>query len=134
MVDVPVLVRPVARGEIIRARDIQMVRLRADQVSPTHINDPDKLADKGARTVLPTGQPIRVSDIGPPVLIPKNSMVNVKIASQRLSIVMQAKALEDGAEGETVRVLNTRSNKIIQGTVNDRGEVVVITSYSMVSN
>ncbi|MBI3515351.1 MAG: flagellar basal body P-ring formation protein FlgA, partial [Proteobacteria bacterium] len=109
-------------------------RLRADQVGATHINDPDKLVDKSARRVLPAGAPVRVSDVSAPILVPKNSMVNVKIASSRLSIVMQGKALEDGAEGEHVRVLNTRSNKIVQGTVNGRGEVVVITSYSLVSN
>jgi flagella basal body P-ring formation protein FlgA len=134
MVDVPVPVRPISPLEVIRGRDIEMARLRADQVGPTHINDPDKLVDKSARRVLPAGQPVRVSDISAPILVPKNSMVNVKIASNRLSIVMQGKALEDGAEGEPVRVLNTRSNKIIQGVVNKSGEVVVITSYSVVSN
>jgi flagella basal body P-ring formation protein FlgA len=134
MVDVPVPVRPIANGEVVRARDIQMARLRADQVGATHINDPDKLVDKSARRVLPAGQPVRVSDVANPVLVPKNSMVNVKIASNRLTIVMQGKALEDGSEGEQVRVLNTRSNKIVQGTVNAKGEVVVLTSYSMVSN
>jgi len=131
MVDMPVPVRPIAPLEVIRGRDIEMVRLRADQVGPTHINDPDKLVDKSARRVLPAGQPVRVSDISAPILVPKNSMVNVKVASARLSIVMQGKALEDGAEGEPVRVLNTRSNKIVQGVVNKSGEVVVTTSYSV---
>jgi flagella basal body P-ring formation protein FlgA len=134
MVDVPVPVRPIGPLEVIRGRDIQMVRMRADQVGPTHINDPDKLVDKSARRVLPAGQPVRVSDISNPILVPKNSMVNVRIASARLTIVMQGKALEDGAEGDQVRVVNTRSNKIVQGMVNSRGEVVVTTSYSMVSN
>ncbi len=134
MVDMPVPVRPIAPLEVIRGRDIEMVRLRVDQVGPTHINDPDKLVDKSARRVLPAGQPVRVGDISAPVLVPKNGMVNVKVASARLNIVMQGKALEDGAEGESVRVLNTRSNKIIQGVVNGRGEVVVTTAYSVVSN
>jgi len=133
-VDIPVLVRPVAAGEVIRARDIEIVRLRADQVAATHVNDPDKLLDKSARHVLPAGQPIRVSDISAPLLVVKNNLVNVKIASTRLSIIMQGKALEDGAEGDSIRVVNTRSNKIVQGTVTGRGEVVVVTSYSLVSN
>jgi flagella basal body P-ring formation protein FlgA len=134
MVDMPVPVRPIGPLEVIRARDIQMVRLRADQVGPTHINDPDKLVDKSARRVLPAGAPIRVSDISAPILVAKNNIVNVKVASSRLSIVMQGKALEDGAEGEQVRVVNPRSNKIVQGVVTARGEVVVTTSYSVVSN
>ena len=133
-VDIPVLVRPIATGEVIRARDIQMVRLHADQVGPTNINDPDKLADKSARRVLPAGQPIRVSDVGAPVLVIKNNLVNVTINTARLSIVMQGKAMEDGAEGDTVRVVNTRSSKIVQGVVSGKGEVIVKTSYSVVSN
>jgi flagella basal body P-ring formation protein FlgA len=132
--EVPVLVRPVAAGEVIRARDIEVVRLRADQVGPTQINDPDKLLDKSARRVLPAGQPIRVSDIAAPILVAKNNLVNVKINSTRLSIVMQGKALEDGAEGDQIRVVNTRSNKIVQGVVSGRGEVVVTTGYSVVLN
>jgi flagella basal body P-ring formation protein FlgA len=134
MVDIPVLVRPVAAGEVIRARDIQMVRLHADQVGPTNINDPDKLADKSARRVLPAGQPIRVSDVSAPVLVSKNNLVNVTITTKRLSITMQGKAMEDGAEGDTVRIVNTRSNKIVQGVVSGKGEVVVSTGYSVVSN
>ncbi|MEJ0067696.1 MAG: flagellar basal body P-ring formation chaperone FlgA [Pseudomonadota bacterium] len=133
-VEIPVLVRPLAAGEVIRARDIEVVRLRADQVNATQINDPDKLLDKSARHVLPAGQPIRVSDISAPLLVIKNNLVNVKIASARLSIIMQGKALEDGAEGDTVRVVNTRSNKIVQGLVSGRGEIVVTTSYSVVLN
>jgi flagella basal body P-ring formation protein FlgA len=134
MVDMPVPVRPIAPLEVIRGRDIEMVKMRADQVGPTQINDPDKLVDKSARRVLPAGQPVRVSDISAPILVPKNSMVNVKIASTRLTIVMQGKALEDGAEGDQVRVLNPRSNKIVQGAVNKSGEVIVITSYSPTPN
>jgi flagella basal body P-ring formation protein FlgA len=111
-----------------------MVRLRVDQIAATHVNDPDKLVDKAAKRVLPAGQPIKVSDISMPLLVAKNSMVNVRIASNRLNITMQGKSMDDGAEGDTVRVVNTRSNKIVQGTVNGRGEVVVITSYSLASN
>lgn len=133
-VDVPVLVRPFGVGEVIRGRDIQMVRLRADQVGATHVNDPDKLVDKSARRVLPAGQPVKVGDISMPILVAKNSMVNVRIASNRLNITMQGKAMDEGAEGDTVRVVNTRSNKIVQGTVSSRGEVVVLTSYSLASN
>jgi flagella basal body P-ring formation protein FlgA len=133
-VDVPVLIRPIGVGEVIRGRDIEMVRLRTDQVGATHVNDPDKLVDKSAKRVLPAGQPIKVSDITMPLLVTKNSMVNVKIASSRLAIVMQGKCMDDGAEGDTVRVVNTRSSKIVQGTVNGRGEVVVLTSYSLASN
>jgi len=133
-VDIPELVRPIAAGEVIRARDIQMVRLHADQVAATTINDPDMLADKSARRVLPTGQPIRVSDVSAPVMVVKNNLVNVTINTARLSIVMQGKAMEDGAEGDTVRVVNTRSGKIVQGVVSGKGEVVVKTSYSVVSN
>lgn len=134
VVDVPVLVRPIGVGEVIRARDIEMVRLKSEQVGATHVNDPDKLVDKSAKRVLPAGQPIKVGDITMPLLVAKNSMVNVRIASSRLNITMQGKSMDDGAEGDTVRVVNTRSNKIVHGTVNGRGEVVVMTSYSMASN
>jgi flagella basal body P-ring formation protein FlgA len=130
----PVPVRPIGAGEIIRARDIEMVRLRSDQVGPTNVNDPDKLLDKSARRVLPAGQPVRVSDIAAPILVNRNALVNVTIASKRLSIVMQGKALDEGAEGDTVRVVNTRSNKVVQGTVSGHNEVTVMTAYSVVSN
>jgi flagella basal body P-ring formation protein FlgA len=131
MADVPVLSRPVATGEVIRARDIEMVRMRVEQLGATAINDPDKLVDKAARHVLPAGQPIRVSDIQSPVLVAKNSIVTVKVQTARLSITMQAKALDDGAEGDTVRTINTRSDKIVQGVVSGRGEIVVTTAYSV---
>jgi len=132
--DMPVLVRPVAAGEVIRARDIELVKMRVDQINATTVNDPDKLLDKAARKVLPAGQPVRVSDVMAPLLVTKNHMVNVKITTARLAITMQGKALDDGAEGDKVRVVNTRSDKIVQGVVSGKGEVVVSTAYSVVSN
>jgi flagella basal body P-ring formation protein FlgA len=134
MTEVAVPARAIQTGEIIRARDLQIVRLRTDQVGKANLAEAGQLVGRSARRPLAANQPVRASDLVMPTVITRNAMITVKVASDRMSLSMQAKALDDGAIGDTVRVQNTRSNRIIQGVVTAAGEVTVNTAYSVAAN
>ena len=42
-----------------------------------------------------------------------------------MTLIARVKAAEDGAKGQTIRVLNTRSNRTVEGVVVGPGRVVV---------
>ncbi|MDX2103579.1 MAG: flagella basal body P-ring formation protein FlgA [Alphaproteobacteria bacterium] len=125
VLDVAVPNRVIQPGETIRARDLQTVRLRTDQVGRVHVTEMDRLVGRAARRLLVAGQPVRAGDVQAPILVTRNGIVTVRLAHPTLALAMQGKALDDGAEGDSVRIVNPRSNKTIQGVVTGPGEVTV---------
>jgi flagellar basal body P-ring formation protein FlgA len=49
------------------------------------------------------------------------------LQSATLLLTAQAKALEDGTQGQAIRVSNTRSGKTLDATVNGPGTVILAT-------
>jgi flagella basal body P-ring formation protein FlgA len=130
-IDAVVLTRPIQPGDVIRARDLEVIRVRAEQAGAAVIRDPARMIGRTVRRTLLAGQPIRGQDLAPVLWVQRNSLVTVKVDSSRIAIAMQGKALDDGAEGDRVRVINTRSDKTIQGIVTGPGEVTVQSVYAI---
>ncbi|MCX8500952.1 MAG: flagellar basal body P-ring formation chaperone FlgA [Alphaproteobacteria bacterium] len=125
IVMVPVALHTLQRGAVITTSDLGFVRLPAERVPRQSISDSSQLVGKTVLRDLPAAQPIRGSDIGTPNLVLRNSPVTVSLQNGAISVTMQGTALEDGREGQLVRVMNPNSKRIIQGTVRGVGLVVV---------
>jgi flagella basal body P-ring formation protein FlgA len=80
---------------------------------------------------MAAGTAIRSNELAPVLFVTRNSLITVKVDSPRMSLVMQAKSMDDGAEGDTIRVVNTRSDKMLQGIVTGPGEVTVRSGYQI---
>lgn len=125
IIEVPVLARPVSANEVIRDRDVQIQNMRVTEVTGGVVTDLQRLVGKSARRPLPALKPVRATDLVAPVLVARNSQVTVRVVQGTMTLAMQGRALDEGSEGERVRVLNTRSNKQIEGTVIGAGLVQV---------
>jgi flagella basal body P-ring formation protein FlgA len=134
MIEVPVPVRPIEAGEIIRATDLGFERMRADRLNKQVVTETSHLVGKTTKHALSATQPIRVTDIGTTLLVTKNGIVSVRIVSGRLNLMMQGKSMDDGGEGDTVRVVNPRSGKVLQGVVHGAGTVYVDPGYPIAVN
>lgn len=133
-IEVPVLARPIGAGEIIRREDVQLVALPASRLAPGTVADLDRLIGKASRRPLAAQRPIRTTDVAAPVLVARNSVVTVRVSGQNgLTLAMTGRALDEGAEGDRVRVLNTRSSKQIEGIVVGAGLVEVGSAASPLS-
>ncbi len=122
---VPVLRRPLGAGEVIRKDDLAWVQLRADAIKPEIALDPDKLVGQSPRQRLAANQPIKEADVRPPLLVARNGAVTVLLRSGNMSLSAQGKSLDDGARGETVRVLNLQSRRTIEAQVTGPDTVAV---------
>lgn len=88
----------------------------------------DRLVDvigQEARVVLYPGKPIGVDDIGPPALVSRNQLVRVLFSSQGLEIQTEGRALERGAIGDRVRIMNLSSRATLFGQVQADGSIKV---------
>lgn len=127
VVEVPVLVQRARRGELIRARDLNMVRLRRNAIARDAILDPAEIIGLTPKRYLRGGVPLRPADLQPPVLVRRGSLVTLTLRTARLVVTARGRAMDNGARGEVVRVVNQRSKSTIEGVVTGPGLVTIST-------
>jgi len=125
LAEVPTLGRQVMPGEAIQAADIAWIPMPVDRVGRGVVLDLDLLVGMTTRRPLRVGEPIRQHDLLHPVVVPKNSLVSIVYQTERMVLTAQGRALEDGALGRVVRIMNTKSNTVINAVVEATGRVSV---------
>lgn len=113
----PVLRRSIGVGETIRAADVEMAQVREDAARRDLISNPEKLIGLTARQRLREREPVREIDVRPATLVTRNGNVTIVLQLGNMSLTAQGRAVEEGAKGDTIRVLNTTSNRQIEGVV-----------------
>jgi flagellar basal body P-ring formation protein FlgA len=126
-VPVAVPLRALARGEVVRAADLTIERRpKADfRDSAPPATEAIGLA---MRHPVRAGQPLRVSDLMRPEVVQRNEAVTLVYEAPGLVLTIRGKALDAGAEGDLVSVLNVQSKRTVQGTVAGPARVVVRTT------
>jgi flagella basal body P-ring formation protein FlgA len=117
LVEVPVLARRVQRGDNIRDEHVETIEMRRDAVARDVVLDRSQIVGKTPRRLLDVGKPLRSKDLQTPLLVEKGKLVTVVLQNRQLLITAQGRALENGAEGDVIRISNTRSRNTIQGVV-----------------
>ena len=125
IVEVPVLNRRMRPGEVIRAADIDLVRTRSARLARNAILDRQAMVGMTPRRYVRAGIPVRHGDLRQPVIVAKGSTVTLFLRTPAMMLTAKGRAGQDGARGETIRVVNTRSNKSVEGVVVGHGRVVV---------
>ena len=131
---VPVLTRRVLRGEVIDHRDIRWQRVRASRLPSDVIMEPEDLAGLSPKRTLRVGTPIRATEVRPPVVVAKGTFVTLVLDTPNMTLTARGRALQDGADGDTIRVTNAQSRTTVEGVVTGAGKVAVPYSGSVVVN
>lgn len=125
LIDIAVLVRPIARGEQITASDLDWVALAPAKLPKSAVFDPDHIIGSEARRRLTPGRVLTNNDIRPQRLVRRGEPVRLVYADGELRLTALGTARDDGAFGELVRVLNPESRLEIQGIATGPAEVTV---------
>ena len=115
--DVYVPAEIIRKGDIITRDKLKQISVRSSRVKPVFVTDAEKLVGKEAKKTLKEGKLVSAKDIGAKVLIKKGDVVTVIYKTDRMQITAKAEALEDGAEGDKIELLNTKSQKALYGEV-----------------
>ncbi|MFT4246790.1 MAG: flagellar basal body P-ring formation chaperone FlgA [Pseudomonas sp.] len=123
--DVLVLNRGIAAGETIGLADISIERRDAARIAGAALASPADAVGKTARRVLPAGTLLSASDVVSPRLVRRGDTVELVSRRNGLEVRMTGRALSDAGQDERVSVENASSRRIVQGTVEATGAVVV---------
>lgn len=121
--DIYVPARNIDKGEIISPEMLKTISVRMNRVKPMFVVDRDKLVNQEAKKYLKEGKIINDRDIGHKILIKKNDLVTVIYKTDKMQITARGQARQDGAKGDKIEVENTKSKKILIGTVVDTDTV-----------
>jgi len=125
VLEVPVLARRHATGEVIKKGSVKWIKVRANRVQRDVVINLTGLVGKSGRRSLAADQPIRASEVRRPILVPRNSLVTIVLQTPLMRLTAQGRALEEGSRGDTIRINNSRSKKVVEAVVDGPGRVSV---------
>lgn len=126
VVRVPVLNRALGRGDVVGERDIGWVEMRSNAVRRDLVTDVRQMIGQEPRTQLRAGAPVRSADLQRPVLVPRNSLVTMVIASPFMRLTAQGRSIDEGGKGDVIRITNLHSKRVVEAVVDGPGTVVVV--------
>jgi flagella basal body P-ring formation protein FlgA len=121
-VETSVIVRNVDRNEVLKASDLATERRPKAEVGADSARF-ERAVGMQTRKALRAGQVLRMADLSKPDLVQRDKMITLIYDGDGLYLTMRAKALDNGAEGDTVSVMNIQSKRTLQGVVTGTNQV-----------
>lgn len=122
---VPVATRPLAKGQIVSASDIQFQKVNGTAVGRDILENLGDLVGRSVTKDVGQGEMFRAGSVGIPSVVASGSRVVLLFRQNRLEASASGVALEAGGLGQEIRVRNSQSNKVVTGRVIEPGTVLV---------
>jgi flagellar basal body P-ring formation protein FlgA len=117
MVEVPVLARPIERGETIRREDLAWGSFARASVRVDAMRDIGDLVGLQAVRRLNGGRVVRAGDVAMPWLVRRGDPLSLVLKRAGLEIAGPGVALDHGRHGEPVRIQNATSGEVREAVV-----------------
>jgi flagella basal body P-ring formation protein FlgA len=122
---IPVAVRPLTKGTVVSANDIQLQKVNGTSVGRDVVENIGDLVGRSVTKDVGQGEMFRASVVVLPPVIAAGSRVTVIFRQNRLEASASGVALENGAVGQEIQVRNEQSKRVITGRVSEPGLVIV---------
>ena len=130
MAVVPVPIAQIPAGTLVTEDLIDWVEVPARRVSARTLVDAGAILGLEARRPLAAGRPMMAGDVRRPVMVARGAMVTMRITMPGISLTALGRSMEAASLGDVVRLVNTASNKQVQGVVTGPNEVQIPTAGS----
>lgn len=115
--EIPVLNRKVGSSDVITRHDITWIEIDQSQITSNLIIDEKQLIGYAPRRVISEMSLVRTTDVVMPLSVNKGDTVTVQLISDKIQLATKARALSNGVVGDTIRILNVSSNRVIDAIV-----------------
>jgi len=106
-----------AAGSVLRAVDVVPATVRTATLRGDAVRTADQAVGQALRHAVAEGQPLLLAELQRPVAIAKGARVTMEIRLPGLSVIAQGIALDSGALGERIQVLNPASRMTVAGDI-----------------
>jgi flagella basal body P-ring formation protein FlgA len=117
--------RELKQGQVIGISDIAVERRPKASFSPTTLTTIEQAQGLSTKHALRAGQVIRQADVAKPELVARGETVTIMFQVPGILVTILGKAVEPGALGDLIGVVNAQSKRTIQATVIGHGRVSV---------
>lgn len=115
----------IRKGDIITAGNLKLTEMDISRVdSPYRL--PRQVIGMQAKRTITAGKPFTTRNLEAPPVVRRGELVRVIAKSGRMQISTTGIATMDARPGDSIRVKNIQSDKLISGRVNSSGVVTVI--------
>jgi flagella basal body P-ring formation protein FlgA len=129
-VEIAVPTRALARGDVVKTSDVTIERRAKSELTGEPVALANDVVGLAARRPVRLGAALRTADLMKPELVQRNETVTLQYQVPGVIVTLRGKALDSGAEGDTVSVLNIESKRTVQGIVTGPGRVTVSSAPS----
>ncbi|WP_167767491.1 flagellar basal body P-ring formation chaperone FlgA [Bradyrhizobium frederickii] len=123
-VEVAVLTRDIDRADTLKSSDVALERRPKAEITGEPASR-ERSVGMQLRRAMRAGMPLRAADIVKPDFVVRDQSVTIIYQAPGLYLTTRGKAIESGAEGDTVGVLNLHSKRTLTGVVTGRGQVTI---------
>jgi len=123
--DVIVTTETVSKGEFLKASQVKLERRSLNFLHNGYLKTLQQAIGQRLKTTLAKGLVIRPNQLNRPYDIKRGQNVNILAKSDLISVRNKGKALSDARIGDRIRVKNSSTDKIVEGTVTYNGLVEI---------
>ncbi|MBK1716732.1 flagellar basal body P-ring formation chaperone FlgA [Thiocystis violacea] len=122
---VVVLERALSGRQVIQAEDVRLERQETSNLTSGFFTETGSVVGLASKRRLLPGQVLTNAHVAARQLVERGQEVTLFVVKPGLTVRMKGEALEDGAEGQRIRVRNRSSKRIVEGHVEPSGAVRV---------
>ncbi|MDE2583029.1 MAG: flagellar basal body P-ring formation protein FlgA [Rhodospirillales bacterium] len=125
-VELPVAATRLPAGTVLAAGDLRQVRRLRSAVPAGAVVQADEAVGQQLRQMVPAGAPFLRNMLRAPRLVRRGAAVLIRLDRPGLALTASGRALDSGAAGDRVRVLNPVSHAVLEARVAGPGLVRVL--------
>ncbi|MDB5490859.1 MAG: flgA [Micavibrio sp.] len=125
MTTIPVLKNALRNGDMIGEGDIEMVDFFTSDIQGNTMLKASDVIGMTPRRMAMAGKPINAVDLQSPQLVDRGQGVTIIFKAGPLNLTAMGKALQAGARGDVIHVVNNSSNRTVDAIISGEREVTV---------
>ncbi|MFB6356776.1 MAG: flagellar basal body P-ring formation chaperone FlgA [bacterium] len=122
---VPVATQPISRGSKLTKGNIRWEERNINNINRSLITDHNKLLGMKASRNLRPGQLVTAARVKKPIVIERRESIQIIYRKNGITVNVPGESREEGAVGDTIKVINKSSETELRGKVVESGKVLV---------
>ncbi|KTC89699.1 flagellar basal body P-ring formation chaperone FlgA [Fluoribacter dumoffii] len=118
--------RPLLKGTRVTENDIYQTEMDVQKLNHGYFSEKDLLIGEVCKQNIPQNSPLTPNNIEAAKLIHKGERISIVVNDNNLTVSMDGVSMEEGSLGETIKVRNLSSKKIIEAQITGAKKVNVI--------